>query len=113
MAAGASCVMIGSLFAGIEESPGEVFLFQGRSYKSYRGMGSVGAMTRGSADRYFQQEVADKLKLVPEVVEGRVTYKGPVGAVINQHVGGLRAAKIGRATCRESVFPTLKNSVVA
>jgi IMP dehydrogenase len=92
MAAGASCAMIGSLFAGTEESPGEVFLFQGRSYKSYRGMGSVGAMARGSADRYFQQEVADNLKLVPEGVEGRVPYKGPVGAVIHQLVGGLRAA---------------------
>src|SRR3546814_7776768 len=84
--------MIGSLFAGTEECPGEVFLFQGRSYKSYRGMGSVGAMARGSADRYFQQEVADNLKLVPEGVEGRVPYKGPVGAVIHQLVGGLRAA---------------------
>src|SRR3546814_12690441 len=84
--------MIGSLFAGTEESPGEVFLFQGRSYKSYRGMGSVGAMARGSADRYFQQEVADNLKLVPEGVEGRVPYKGPVGAVIHQLVGGLLAA---------------------
>jgi IMP dehydrogenase len=92
MAAGASCAMIGSLFAGTEESPGEVFLFQGRSYKAYRGMGSVGAMARGSADRYFQQEVADDLKLVPEGVEGRVPYKGPVGAVIHQLVGGLRAA---------------------
>jgi IMP dehydrogenase len=92
MAAGASAAMIGSLFAGTEESPGEVFLFQGRSYKSYRGMGSVGAMARGSADRYFQQEVADDLKLVPEGVEGRVPYKGPVGAVIHQLVGGLRAA---------------------
>ena len=92
MAAGASAAMIGSLFAGTEESPGEVFLFQGRSYKSYRGMGSVGAMARGSADRYFQQEVADDLKLVPEGVEGRVPYKGPVGAVIHQLIGGLRAA---------------------
>ncbi|HIC79367.1 MAG TPA: IMP dehydrogenase, partial [Kiloniellaceae bacterium] len=92
MAAGASAAMIGSLFAGTEESPGEVFLYQGRSYKSYRGMGSVGAMARGSADRYFQQEVADNLKLVPEGVEGRVPYKGPVAAVIHQLVGGLRAA---------------------
>jgi IMP dehydrogenase len=103
MAAGASCAMIGSLFAGTEESPGEVFLFQGRSYKSYRGMGSVGAMARGSADRYFQQEVADNLKLVPEGVEGRVPYKGPVGAVIHQLVGGLRAAMgyTGSATIAE------------
>ncbi|CAA7614716.1 IMP dehydrogenase [Magnetospirillum sp. LM-5] len=91
IAAGADCVMIGSLFAGTEESPGEVFLFQGRSYKSYRGMGSIGAMARGSADRYFQADVNDKLKLVPEGVEGRVPYKGPVGTVIHQMVGGLRA----------------------
>jgi IMP dehydrogenase len=84
--------MIGSLFAGTDEAPGEVFLYQGRSYKSYRGMGSVGAMARGSADRYFQQEIKDSLKLVPEGVEGRVPYKGPVGAVIHQLVGGLRAA---------------------
>jgi IMP dehydrogenase len=92
LAAGASCAMIGSLFAGTDEAPGEVFLYQGRSYKSYRGMGSVGAMARGSADRYFQQEIKDSLKLVPEGVEGRVPYKGPVGAVIHQLVGGLRAA---------------------
>jgi IMP dehydrogenase len=91
IAAGADCVMIGSLFAGTEESPGEVFLYQGRSYKSYRGMGSIGAMARGSADRYFQADVGDKLKLVPEGVEGRVPYKGPVGTVIHQLVGGLRA----------------------
>jgi len=92
IAAGADCVMIGSLFAGTDESPGEVFLFQGRSYKSYRGMGSLGAMARGSADRYFQQEVADTLKLVPEGVEGRVPYKGPVNNVVHQLVGGLRSA---------------------
>jgi IMP dehydrogenase len=91
IAAGASAVMIGSLFAGTEESPGEVFLYQGRSYKSYRGMGSLGAMARGSADRYFQQEVNDNLKLVPEGIEGRVAYKGPVETVIHQLVGGLRA----------------------
>jgi len=91
IAAGADCVMIGSLFAGTEESPGDVFLFQGRSYKSYRGMGSIGAMARGSADRYFQAEVSDKLKLVPEGVEGRVPYKGPVTTVIHQMIGGLRA----------------------
>lgn len=91
IAAGASCAMLGGLFAGTDESPGEVILFQGRSYKSYRGMGSVGAMARGSADRYFQQEVST-MKLVPEGVEGRVPYKGPVSAVIHQLVGGLRAA---------------------
>ncbi len=92
LAAGASCAMVGSLLAGTDESPGEVFLYQGRSYKSYRGMGSVGAMARGSADRYFQQEVNDSLKLVPEGVEGRVPYKGPAQNVIHQLVGGLRAA---------------------
>jgi len=92
VAAGADCVMIGSLFAGTEESPGEVFLFQGRSYKSYRGMGSIGAMSRGSADRYFQQEVSDTMKFVPEGVEGRVPYKGPVTDVVHQLVGGLRAS---------------------
>lgn len=91
IAAGADCVMIGSLFAGTEESPGEVFLYQGRSYKAYRGMGSLGAMARGSADRYFQQEVSDSLKLVPEGIEGQVPYKGPVSNVIHQLVGGLRA----------------------
>ncbi len=92
IAAGASAVMIGSLLAGTEESPGEVYLHQGRSYKAYRGMGSVGAMARGSADRYFQAEVTDNLKLVPEGVEGQVPYKGPAGAVIHQLAGGLRAA---------------------
>ncbi|HWU00429.1 MAG TPA: IMP dehydrogenase [Terriglobales bacterium] len=92
IAAGASCVMVGSLLAGTEESPGEVFLYNGRSYKSYRGMGSLGAMARGSADRYFQEEVSDKLKLVPEGVEGRVAYKGAAGTVIHQLVGGLKAA---------------------
>ncbi|MBL8832644.1 MAG: IMP dehydrogenase [Rhodospirillales bacterium] len=92
MAAGAECAMIGSLFAGTDEAPGDVFLYQGRSYKSFRGMGSVGAMARGSADRYFQQEIKDSLKLVPEGIEGRVPYKGPVGAVIHQLVGGLRAS---------------------
>ena len=89
--AGADSVMIGSLLAGTDESPGEVFLYQGRSYKSYRGMGSLGAMARGSADRYFQQEVKDALKLVPEGIEGRVAYKGPSSAVLHQLVGGLRA----------------------
>jgi IMP dehydrogenase len=92
IAAGADCVMLGSLFAGTDESPGEVFLYQGRTYKSYRGMGSVGAMARGSADRYFQQEVTSALKLVPEGVEGRVPHKGPVANVVHQLVGGLRAA---------------------
>ncbi|MDA0997261.1 MAG: IMP dehydrogenase [Proteobacteria bacterium] len=92
IAAGAECVMIGSLFAGTDESPGEVLLYQGRSYKAYRGMGSLGAMARGSADRYFQAEVSDNLKLVPEGVEGRVPYKGSIGTVIHQLVGGLRAA---------------------
>ncbi len=89
--AGADCVMVGSLLAGTDEAPGEVFLYQGRSFKSYRGMGSIGAMARGSADRYFQQEIKDTLKLVPEGIEGRVGYKGPVGAVVHQLVGGLRA----------------------
>jgi IMP dehydrogenase len=92
IAAGADCGMIGSLFAGTEEAPGEVQLYQGRSYKTYRGMGSVGAMARGSADRYFQQEVSEALKLVPEGVEGRVPYKGPVANIIHQLVGGLKAA---------------------
>ncbi len=84
--------MLGSMFAGTDESPGEVLLYQGRSYKSYRGMGSLGAMARGSADRYFQAEVQSTLKLVPEGIEGRVPYKGPVGNIIHQLVGGLRAA---------------------
>jgi len=92
IAAGADCAMLGSLFAGTDESPGEVFLYQGRSYKYYRGMGSVGAMARGSADRYFQQEVTDTLKLVPEGVEGRVAHKGPVANIVHQLIGGLRAA---------------------
>jgi len=92
IAAGADVAMIGSLFAGAEEAPGDEVLYQGRSYKAYRGMGSVGAMARGSADRYFQQEIADKLKLVPEGVEGRVPFKGPVSGVIHQLIGGLKAA---------------------
>ncbi|HFA60141.1 MAG TPA: IMP dehydrogenase, partial [Rhodospirillales bacterium] len=92
IAAGADCAMIGSMFAGTDEAPGEVFFFQGRSYKAYRGMGSIGAMARGSADRYFQQEISDTLKFVPEGVEGRVPYRGPVATVIHQLVGGLRAA---------------------
>jgi len=103
IAAGATSCMIGSLFAGTDESPGEVFLFQGRSYKSYRGMGSLGAMARGSADRYFQADVSDNLKLVPEGVEGRVPYKGPVASIIHQLVGGLHAAMgyTGNATIGE------------
>ena len=92
LAAGASCVMVGSLLAGTEEAPGEIFLYQGRSYKSYRGMGSMGAMARGSADRYFQQDIKDHLKLVPEGIEGQVPYKGPVRDIIHQLVGGVKAA---------------------
>ena len=92
VAAGADCAMIGSLLAGTDESPGEVFLYEGRSYKAYRGMGSLGAMARGSADRYFQQDVAEQLKLVPEGIEARVPYKGPASSVLHQLVGGLRAA---------------------
>ena len=92
IAAGADVAMLGSLFAGTDEAPGEVFLYQGRTYKSYRGMGSVGAMARGSADRYFQQEVSNTLKLVPEGIEGRVPHKGPVAQVVHQLIGGLRAA---------------------
>jgi IMP dehydrogenase len=99
IAAGAHVAMVGSLLAGTEESPGEVFLYQGRSYKGYRGMGSVGAMARGSADRYFQAEVKDMLKLVPEGVEGQVPYKGPVANVVHQIIGGLRAA-MGYTGCR-------------
>ncbi|MEC7203875.1 MAG: IMP dehydrogenase, partial [Pseudomonadota bacterium] len=103
IAAGADSVMIGSLFAGTDEAPGEVMLYQGRSYKSYRGMGSIGAMARGSADRYFQEEVTESLKLVPEGVEGRVPYKGPIGNVLHQLVGGLKAAMgyTGNATLED------------
>ena len=92
LAAGADVAMVGSLLAGTDETPGEVFLYQGRSYKSYRGMGSVSAMARGSADRYFQQDIKDALKLVPEGIEGQVGYKGPVSNVLHQLAGGLRAA---------------------
>jgi IMP dehydrogenase len=92
IAAGADCSMIGSLLAGTDESPGEVYLYQGRSYKAYRGMGSLGAMARGSADRYFQEEVGESLKLVPEGIEGQVPYRGPVAQIVHQLVGGLRAA---------------------
>jgi IMP dehydrogenase len=103
IAAGADCAMLGSLLAGTDEAPGEVILYQGRSYKSYRGMGSLGAMARGSADRYFQADVRDQLKLVPEGVEGRVPYRGPVGPVLHQLVGGLKAAMgyTGNATIAE------------
>jgi IMP dehydrogenase len=103
IAAGADIAMLGSLLAGTDEAPGEVILYQGRSYKSYRGMGSLGAMARGSADRYFQAEVRDTLKLVPEGVEGRVPYRGPVGPVLHQLVGGLKAAMgyTGNATIAE------------
>src|SRR6201996_2969712 len=99
IAAGADVAMVGSLLAGTEEAPGEVFLYQGRSYKGYRGMGSLGAMARGSADRYFQAEVQDSLKLVPEGVEGQVPYKGPVSNVVHQIIGGLRAA-MGYTGCK-------------
>ena len=91
LAAGADCIMAGSLFAGTDESPGEVFLFQGRSYKSYRGMGSLGAMARGSADRYFQDEINESIKLVPEGIEGRIPYKGTVSNVLFQLTGGLKS----------------------
>ncbi|GEN98255.1 inosine-5'-monophosphate dehydrogenase [Novosphingobium sediminis] len=92
LAAGASTIMVGSMLAGTEEAPGETFLYQGRSYKSYRGMGSVGAMARGSADRYFQQDIKDSMKLVPEGIEGQVPYKGPAKDVVHQLVGGIKAA---------------------
>ena len=102
IAAGAHCAMVGSMIAGTDESPGEVILYQGRSFKSYRGMGSLGAMARGSADRYFQKDAASD-KLVPEGIEGQVPYKGSAGAVIHQLVGGLRAAMgyTGCATIEE------------
>ena len=92
IAAGADCVMVGSLLAGTDEAPGEVFLYQGRSYKSYRGMGSITAMSRGSADRYFQADVKEQMKLVPEGIEGRVPHKGPIGPILHQLVGGVRAS---------------------
>jgi IMP dehydrogenase len=91
LAAGARSVMIGSLMAGTEESPGETFLYQGRSYKAYRGMGSIGAMKEGSSDRYFQEGITDSGKLVPEGIEGMVPYRGPLAAIIHQLIGGLRA----------------------
>jgi IMP dehydrogenase len=92
LAAGADCVMIGGMFAGTEEAPGEVELYQGRSYKSYRGMGSLGAMQKGSKDRYFQDDEGDADKLVPEGIEGRVPYRGPLRNIVHQLAGGLRAA---------------------
>jgi IMP dehydrogenase len=102
LAAGADCVMIGGMFAGTEEAPGEVELYQGRSYKSYRGMGSLGAMQKGSSDRYFQDE-ADADKLVPEGIEGRVPYRGPLRNIVHQLAGGLRASMgyVGCATVEE------------
>ncbi|OJW76470.1 MAG: IMP dehydrogenase [Sphingomonadales bacterium 63-6] len=119
LAAGASAVMIGSLLAGTEEAPGETFLYQGRAYKSYRGMGSVGAMARGSADRYFQQDIKDQMKLVPEGIEGQVPYKGPAKDVIHQLVGGIKAAMgyTGSATIEElqqkAKFVRITNSGLA
>ncbi len=103
LAAGANCVMIGSLLAGTDEAPGEVFLYQGRSYKSYRGMGSIDAMSRGSADRYFQADVSDQMKLVPEGIEGRVAYKGSISPILHQLVGGVRASMgyVGAPTIAE------------
>jgi len=103
LAAGASTVMVGSLLAGTEEAPGETFLYQGRAFKAYRGMGSVGAMARGSADRYFQQDIKDQLKLVPEGIEGQVAYKGHAREVLHQLVGGVKAAMgyTGARTIRE------------
>ncbi|MFO1017089.1 MAG: IMP dehydrogenase [Hyphomonadaceae bacterium] len=103
LAGGAEVAMIGSLLAGSEEAPGEVMLYQGRSYKSYRGMGSLGAMARGSADRYFQKEVTDQMKLVPEGIEGRVPFKGPVANIVHQLIGGLRASMgyVGAANLKE------------
>ena len=92
VAAGAHAVMVGSMFAGTEEAPGEVELYQGRSYKSYRGMGSVGAMRAGSSDRYFQDDEDAEDKLVPEGIEGRVPYKGPVAAIVHQMIGGVRSS---------------------
>lgn len=119
IAAGASICMVGSLLAGTEEAPGEVFLFQGRSYKAYRGMGSVGAMARGSADRYFQDDVKDSMKLVPEGIEGQVPYKGSAGHVLHQMVGGLRAsmgylgASTVKAMCEKAKFIRITNSGLA
>src|SRR5690606_27124842 len=103
IAAGASCVMLGGLLAGTDETPGEIILLKGRSYKIYRGMGSIGEMARGSSDRYFQEDITDKLTLVPEGVEGRVPYKGAAVNVIHQLVGGLKSAMgyTGNKTIKE------------
>jgi len=103
LAAGANCVMVGSILAGTDEAPGEVFLYQGRAYKSYRGMGSITAMSRGSADRYFQSDVKEQIKLVPEGIEGRVPHKGPVAPILHQLVGGVRASMgyVGAPTLEE------------
>jgi IMP dehydrogenase len=100
IAAGGYCIMVGSMFAGTEEAPGEVILYQGRSYKSYRGMGSLGAMKQGSSDRYFQDTTEGAEKLVPEGIEGRVAYKGPLSAIVHQMLGGLRSSMgyVGCAT---------------
>ena len=111
IAAGASSVMVGSLLAGTEEAPGEVELYQGRSYKSYRGMGSVGAMQQGSSDRYFQDQVKSERKLVPEGIEGRVPYKGPLSAVIHQLVGGLRSG-MGYCGCEDVEMMRSKSGFV-
>ena len=114
--AGADTVMVGSLFAGTDEAPGEIFYYQGRSYKSYRGMGSLAAMAKGSADRYFQQDVSDALKLVPEGIEGRVPYRGPVRNIINQLVGGLKSSMgyVGAKTIvelkKKATFVEITNS---
>ena len=99
LAAGAYSVMIGGLFAGTEEAPGEVILYQGRSYKSYRGMGSIGAMKKGSSDRYFQDKESATDKLVPEGIEGRVPYKGPLSTIVHQLVGGIRSS-MGYVGCK-------------
>jgi IMP dehydrogenase len=103
IAAGGYCIMVGSMFAGTEEAPGEVILYQGRSYKSYRGMGSLGAMKQGSSDRYFQDTSEGTEKLVPEGIEGRVAYKGPLAAIVHQMLGGLRSSMgyVGCATMDE------------
>ena len=108
LAAGADCVMVGSLFAGAEESPGETVLYQGRTFKEYRGMGSIGAMKRGSRDRYFQEEF-DERKLVPEGIEGRVPYKGPLSSLVSQLVGGLRAG-MGYMGCKD--IPAMQSDAV-
>ena len=103
IAAGGYCIMVGRMFAGTEEAPGEVILYQGRSYKSYRGMGSLGAMKQGSSDRYFQDTTEGAEKLVPEGIEGRVAYKGPLSAIVHQMLGGLRSSMgyVGCATLNQ------------